>query len=161
MLDYLFMTVYIDKNRDMILVAKKECKAGFAIASEPYMNVGNGEWENVSGYIFDIINEIAKQPLAEDTKSNVMKAVCKGKSYKQFTQKHICIQVEYKKSEKKYIISNWPRLRDGSYGSNKGTLSEKYSIKYSCPEDMALIQENFLKAYADALEYLKETGEEL
>ena len=161
MLDYLFMTVYIDKNRDMILVAKKECKAGFAIASEPYMNVGNGEWENVSGYIFDIINEIAKQPLAEDTKSNVMKAVCKGKSYKQFTQKHICIQVEYKISEKRYIVSNWSRLWNGGYGVYKGTLSEKYSIKYSSPGDTALIQENFLKAYADALEYLKETGEEL
>ena len=161
MLDYLFMAVYIDRNRDMILVAEKECKAGFAVASEPYMNVGNAEWENISGYIVDIINEIAKQPLADDTKSNVMKAVCKGKSFKQFTKKYVCINVKYKISEKRYIISNWPRLRDGSYGSNKGTLSEKYSIEYSSPEDTALIQENFLKAYADALEYLKETGEEL
>ena len=75
------------------------------------MNVGNAEWENVSGYIVDIINETAKQPLAEDTKSNVMKAVCKDKSFKQFTKKHVCINVKYKISEKRYIISNWPRLQ--------------------------------------------------
>ncbi|MDE6567871.1 MAG: hypothetical protein K2K70_09105 [Lachnospiraceae bacterium] len=159
MSDYLFMAVYIDRNRDMILVAEKECKAGFAVASEPYMNVRNAEWENISGYIVDIINEIAKQPLAEDTKSNVMKAVCKG--YKQFTKKHVCINVKYKISGKRYIISNCPRLRNGGYGVYQGTLSEKYSIKYSSPSDRALIQENFLKAYAGALEYLKETGEEL
>ncbi len=158
--DFYLVFVYVDKNKNMTFVSHKECQ-GLLRAAEPYFKLDNIEWENVSGHIISIISEIAKQPLAEDTKSDVMKQICGNKGFRHFSKKHICIAVEYIISEKEYEISNWQRLRDGSYGSDKGTLSEKYSIKYSSPGDAVLIQENFLKAYADALEYLKETGEEL
>ncbi|MDE7417632.1 MAG: hypothetical protein K2N44_15245 [Lachnospiraceae bacterium] len=161
MLDYLQLCIYIDKNKDMIFAAYKENKAGLVVMSEPYEYVDCTEWENVSEHIIKMINEIAKQPITEDTGSNIMKIICKGKGFKQFTKKHICIDAAYKISEKKFIISNAPRQRDGSYGIYKGTLSEKYSTKYSSPCDTVLIQEHFLKAYADAVQYLKETGGEL
>lgn len=161
MLDYLQMCIFIDKNKDMIFVAEKETGEGLIAASEPYEYVDCDEWENVSAHIIEMINEIAKQPLTEGSGTNVMKTICKGKGFKQFTKKHICIDAVYKISEKKYIISNSPRLRDGSYGIDKGTLSEKYSTNYSSPCDTALIQENFLKAYADAVQYLKEIGDRL
>lgn len=161
MSDYLNMGIFIDKNKDMIFLSYKENEEGLLVSSEPYKYVSCEEWGNVSGHIIEMIDEIAKQPMTEDTGENVMKAVCKGKGFKQFSKKHICIDATYKISEKKYIIRNEPRLRDGSYGIDKGTLSEKYSTEYSSPCDAALIQENFLKAYADALQYLKEIGSEL
>ena len=55
-------------------------------------------------------------------------------------------------------VSNNPRLSDGSYGVEKGTLSEKYSIEYTSEDSIASIQANFLKAYKDAEAYLKEIG---
>ena len=100
MLDYLQLCIYIDKNKDMIFAAYKENKAGLVVMSEPYEYVDCAEWENVSEHIIKMINEIAKQPITEDTGSNIMKIICKGKGFKQFTKKHMCIDAAYKISKK-------------------------------------------------------------
>lgn len=159
--DYLALDIYIEPDKDMIFVAQKECENGASRASEPVQYVKNTEWENVSNYIIDMIDEIAKDPYAQESsgeKTNVMKKICGNKGFRQFSKNHIAISIAYHISEQRYILSNEPRLRDGSYGVEKETLSEKYSTQYSSPRDAAAIQENFLKAYNEALQYLQETG---
>lgn len=42
-----------------------------------------------------------------------------GKGFKQFSKKHICIEIKYQINDGKFIISNVPRLSDGSYGTEK------------------------------------------
>lgn len=162
--DYLALDIYIESDKDMIFVAQKECENGASRASEPVQYVQNTEWENVSNYIIDMIDEIAKDPYARESsgeKTNVMKKICGNKGFRQFSKNHIAISVAYHIPEQKYTLSNEPRLRDGSYGVEKETLSEKYSTQYSSPRNTAAIQENFLKAYNEALQYLQETGNNL
>lgn len=162
--DYLALEIYIEPDKNMIFVAQKECENGPLVASEPVQYIKNTEWENVSKYIINIIDDIAKDPYVQESsveKTNVMKKICGNKGFRQFSKKHIAISVAYHISEQRYILSNEPRLRDGSYGVEKETLSEKYSTQYSSPRDTAAIQENFLKAYNEALQYLQETGNNL
>lgn len=54
-----------------------------------------------------------------------------------------------------------PRLPDGSYGTEKGEISEEYSIKYMSEKKDELIQEYFEKAYGDAERYLAAIGSKL
>ena len=122
--NYLMMQIYIDKNKDMILVPYKECKFGYALAVEPYKKIGNAKWDNVSEYIVDMIREIAMQPQTENTETDVMKQLCGNKGFKQFSKKHICIEVDYKINDHTFIVRNEPRLPDGSYGVEKDTASE-------------------------------------
>ena len=159
--NYLMMQIYIDKNKDMIFVPYKECKIGYTLAVEPYKKIGNVEWDNVSRYIVDMIREIAIQPQTENTETNVMKQLCGKKGFKQFSQKHICIEVDYKISDKIFIISNIPRLPDGSYGVEKNSLSEQYCIKHISTDDVTLIQESFIQACGDAEQYLQKIGSKL
>lgn len=161
MADYLIIHVYVDKNRDMILVPYKECKVGYALATEPYKKIGNAGWSNISVFVLDLLKELIKHPTTEDTETNVMKKICGNKSFKQFSKKHICIEMKYSIRNKKFIISNQPRLMDGSYGVEKDTISEVYSVEYTCTESETLIQENFLKAFKDAEHYLMEIGSKL
>lgn len=161
MKNYLIVQVFIDKNKDMILVPYKLCKFGYAVAVKPYKEINNIEWGNVSKKIAELLQEISKQPEIESAETNVMKEICGNKGFKQFSKKHICIEVKYKVDEKKYIISNQPRLFEGSYGTEKNSLSEKFCIEYISTDNVALIQENFLKAYHDAEQYLQEIGSKL
>lgn len=157
----LIVQAFIDKNKDMILVPYKLCKFGYALAVEPYRKVNNAEWHNISQNVSELLQEISEQPRTELTETTVMKEICGKKGFKQFSKKHICIEVKYTVGEEKYIISNQPRLSDGSYGTEKNSLSEKFCIEYISTSDIALIQENFLKAYYDAEQYLQETGSKL
>ena len=125
---------------------------------EPYKKLGYAEWENVAQYCIELLKEISENPVTEATKSDVFKKISGGRGFKQFTKKHICINVEYNIDDKMVTVSNNPRLSDGSYGVEKGTLSEKYSIEYTSEDSIASIQANFLKAYKDAEAYLKEIG---
>lgn len=162
--DYLALEIYIEPDRDMIFVAQKECEGGPLVASEPVQYIKNTEWENVSKYIINMIDDISKNPYVQESsreKINVIKQICRNKGFRQFSKNHIDISVAYHISEQRYILSNEPRLRDGSYGVEKETLSEKYSTQYSSPRDAAAIQENFLKAYNEALQYLQEAGNNL
>lgn len=153
--------VFIDKNKDMILLPYKLCKFGYAVAVKPYRKVNNAEWENVSKKIIELLQEISKQPRTELTETTVMKEICGNKGFKQFSKKHICIEVKYTADEEKYSISNQPRLTDGSYGTEKNSVSEKFCIEHISMGNIDLIQENFLKAYHDAKQYLQEIGSKL
>lgn len=157
----LILQIFIDKRKDMILVPYKICKLGYAVAVEPYIKLNNAEWENISRKITELMREISEQPRTELTETTVMKEICGNKGFKQFSKKHICIEVKYMEGEEKYIISNQPRLSDGSYGIEKNSVSEKFCIEHISVDDIALIQENFLKAYNDAEQYLREIRSKL
>lgn len=161
MANYLLIDIYIDKNKNLILVPYKECKAGFAIASEPYWKFDSVEWDNVSVHLLKLFDECIKQPTTEEMKSTVFQKICGNKGFKHFSRKHICIELYYEMCKGMFEIANKPRLSDGSYGTEKGSLSEKYSISYTCIKDAALIQENIQKAYKDAEEYLEKLGAKL
>lgn len=157
----LIAQAFIDKNKDVILVPYKLCKFGYALAVEPYKKVNNAEWDNISKNVSELLREISEQPRTELTETTVMKEICGNKGFKQFSKKHICIEIKYTVDEEKYTISNQPRLSDGSYGTEKNSVSEKFCIEHISTGDIALIQENFLKAYNDAEQYLQEIGSKL
>ena len=160
MANYIIIHVYVDKNKNMILVPYKLCKIGYAVATEPYEKVSNTEWEKVSVHIVDLLRKIEKEPFSEDTRTNVMQQICGSQGFKQFSKKHICIEAMYLISEKSFVISNQPRLSDGSYGIEKGSISEMYCTDYTSTDNITEIQENFMKAYEDAQQYLERIGEE-
>lgn len=160
--DILLLSIYLDKSRNMIFVPCKKTEAGFRLASEPYRSYGAEEIKNIDAHIKNMMDEIAQNPIAENSlqTSNVMKKICGKKSYKQFTREHINIDVSYDVQENRYRISNEPRLSDGSYGVRRNSISERYSSKYECSGDENdQIREIFLKAYAEAQNYLYEIGE--
>ena len=163
--DYIVLQIFIDKKKEMIIVPYKLCKIGYALAVEPYRKVNSADWEAdwkiVYKEVTELLKEISKQPRTEQTESTVMKEICGGKGFKQFSKKHICIEIKYQINGGKFIISNVPRLSDGSYGTEKNTISERYSVEYISTDDVDLIQENFLKAYHDAELYLQEIGSKL
>lgn len=161
MANYIIIHIYVDKNKNMILVPYKLCKVGYAVATEPYEKVSHTEWEKVSVHIVDLLRKIEKEPFAEDTRTQVMKQICGSQGFKQFSKKHICITAMYLISEKSFMIGNRPRLSDGSYGIEKDTISEMYSIDYTSTDNIAEIQENFMKAYGDAERYLEKIGAKL
>lgn len=158
MINNVIVDVYVDKNKNMILVSLKKSIEGYRLYVEPWEKVSYLEWEHVANYCIDLLKEISKDPVTKATKSDVFKQISGGKGFKQFSKKHICISVEYDIDDGMVTVSNNPRLPDGSYGIEKGTLSEKYSIGYKSNRDVDLIQANFLKAYKDAEAYLKEIG---
>lgn len=158
MINNVLVKVYVDKNKNMLLVPLKKSIIGYRLYVEPYKKLGYAEWENVAQYCIKLLKEISENPVTEATKSDVFKKISGGRGFKQFTKKHICINVEYNIDDKMVTVSNNPRLSDGSYGVEKGTLSEKYSIEYTSEDSIASIQANFLKAYKDAEAYLKEIG---
>ncbi len=161
MLEQITMDVYIDKNKNIILAPYKECEAGYGVVVEPVMYIERQEWNNISQYILDLLSEILKDPVTEETESTVFEKICGNRGFKQFSRKHICITVDQKFSDNKIIISHCPRVSDGSYGAEKGTISEKYSIKYVSEAEKDLVQENFLKAYLDAQRYPETIGSKL
>lgn len=155
---YLIIDVFVDKNKNIILVPYKECKVGYALAVEPYKRIDNTEWKKVSIHIVELLEELQKQPIiTEDTESKVMEQICGKQSYKQFSKKHICITVKYIIGEKKFKIYNVPRLSNGAYGT-LDEISKMYSTEHICADDTALIQENFIKAYEEAERYLEKIG---
>ena len=93
--------------------------------------------------------------------STIKKKICGSRGFRYFSKRHICIKVRKKLNDHETIICNFPRLSDGSYGTEKGTISEKYSIKYVSEAEKDLVQENFLKAYLDAQRYLETIGSKL
>ncbi len=155
---YVFVKAYIDKNKDILLIPGKQCKYGFGIAVEPVIKVNCEKWENIGRYMLVLLNEICEEPLTEETKSSVFKNLYGNKGFSQFSKKHICITMEYKIGDKKVVIYNLPRLPDGSYGTEKGEISEQYSIEYMSEKKDELIQEYFEKAYGDAERYLTAIG---
>ncbi len=128
---YISMDVYVDKNK------------------------------NVSHHILKLLNKICEEPMTEETESTIFKELCGNKGFGQFSKKHICISVEQKIGDDKIEIYNSPRLPDGSYGTEKGEISEQYSIKYVSEKKDELIQEYFEKAYGDAERYLAAIGSKL
>lgn len=156
--NYLIIQVFIDKNKDMILVPYKLCRFGYAVAVEPYREIDHADWDNVSKKVTELFKVISEQLITEKTESTVMKQICGNKGFKAFSKKHICIEIKYKLGEESFTIANQPRLADGSYGVEKDSVSEKYSVKYISTDNIALIQENFLRAYFDAEQYLQVTG---
>lgn len=161
MVNYLIIHIYVDKNRNMIMVPFKQTKIGYALATEPYKVFDKDEWNNASVHVLDLLIEAIKKPIAEDINQDVFKKICGNRGFKQFSKKHICISVRYNIAEKAFEVSNQPRLSDGSYGTEKNSISEEYCIKYACTKESDLLQENFLKAYEDAEQYLKRIGLEL
>lgn len=161
MKDYVIVHIYIDKDRNMIFLPYKICRFGYAVAVGPYRKFNRDKWETVSEEAIKLLEEVSKQPKTELTESRIMKEICKNKGFKQFSKKHICIEIAYEISSKRVTVSNWPRLSDGSYGSEKDSVSEKYCVEYTSTDDAAAVQKNFLKAYLDAESYLREIGGEL
>lgn len=158
----LMLSIYVDKNGNMIFVPCKKTEAGFRRASEPYRLYEAEEIKNVDMHIKNIMDEIAINPLAEISPEtpSVMKKICGKKSYKQFTKEHINIDVIYDVQEDRYIISNVPRLTDGSYGVQKNSISQQYSSKFECSGDNNIqMKINFFKACAEAQNYLYAMGE--
>lgn len=158
-----YVNVYIDKNKDLLLIPSKQYKYGFGVAVEPIIKVDSDRWENIGRYMMVLLNEICEDPLTKDDpqiENPVFKELWGSGSsgYRQFTKKHICITMEYKIGDKKVEIYNEPRLPDGSYGTEKGEISEQYSIKYVSEKKDELIQEYFEKAYRDAERYLAAIG---
>ena len=140
-----YVNVYIDKNKDLLLIPSKQYKYGFGVAVEPIIKVDSDRWENIDDP--QIENPVFKELWGSGSSG-----------YRQFTKKHICITMEYKIGDKKVEIYNEPRLPDGSYGTEKGEISEQYSIKYVSEKKDELIQEYFEKAYRDAERYLAAIG---
>lgn len=202
--EYVIIHIYIDKNKDMLLVPYKVCKAGYALATEPYKKVSNVHWEHTAEYILDLLKEVMKQSKVDSTETNVMELICGKKGFKHFSKEHICIEVKveinnkknnycpfflcsvfrqhnrkqydlnriaskfvkcigikYKRTNNVFFVSNQPRLPDGSYGTEKDSISERYCIVYTSTEDKAFIQENFVRAYKDGKRYLHNIGEVL
>lgn len=159
--DYVILHIFIDKDKNMIFLPYKICRFGYAVAVEPYRKLNKDEWENVSGEAVKLLEEVSKQPETEQTASRIIKEICGNKGFKQFSKKHICIEIVYEISGRRLIISNLPRLSDGSYGSEKNSISEKYCVEYISTDDTATVQKNFLKACLDAEAYLRETGSKL
>ena len=131
------------------------------VATEPYEKVSHTEWEKVSVHIVDLLRKIEKEPFAENTQTNIMKQIYGNQGFKQFSKQHICIRAMYWISEKAFVIGNRPRLSDGSYGIEKGSISEMYCTEYTSTDNITEIQENFMKAYGDAERYLERIGGKL
>lgn len=152
--NYVSIDVYIDKNRNIFLIPYKRCRIGYDVAVKPIINIRSDEWKNVSQHILKLLNEICVDPVTEETESTILKELCGSKGFGQFSKKHICISVEQKIGVNKIETYNSPRLPDGSYGTEKGDISEQYSIKYVSEKEEEMLQENFEKAYRDAERYL-------
>lgn len=159
--EWISISIYINKSKNVALVPYKLSEAGFGVASEPIIQVGNEEWDNISQYILGLLDEVSKDPLSKENESTVFKKICGSRGFRYFSKRHICIKVRKKLNDHETIICNFPRLSDGSYGTEKGTISEKYSIKYVSEAEKDLVQENFLKAYLDAQRYLEAIGSKL
>lgn len=130
-------------------------------ATEPYRIYGAEEVNCINSHIKKMMAEIAIAPIIVDASKtpSVMKKICGKKSYTQFTKEHICVDVGYNVQENTYIISNAPRLSDGSYGVQKNTISQQYSTEFVCScDDDDQVRKNFLKAYAEAQKYLYAIG---
>ncbi len=157
----LSLHIYVDKEREMILVPNKITQEGYRLASEPYIVLKSEEWDKVGVCVKDIMRKIMENPITDRTTetADVMKKICGKKSFKQFSKNNICIVVRFNVQENTYMISNMPRLSDGSYGVRKNTISQQYSTKYECGCDDEQIKKNFLKAYAEAHQYLYAMGE--
>ena len=157
----LSLHIYVNKEREMILVSNKITKEGYRLASEPYTMLESEEWDKVGICIKNMMKKIMENPIVDSTAetADVMKKICGKKSFKQFSKNNICIAVRFNVQENTYIISNMPRLSDGSYGVRKNTISQQYSSKYECGCDGGQIKKNFLKAYAEANRYLYAIGE--
>lgn len=161
MSDILMLSIYIDKNGKMIFVPCKMTVAGYRRATEPYRIYGAEEVNCINSHIKKMMAEIAIAPIIVDASKtpSVMKKICGKKSYTQFTKEHICVDVGYNVQENTYIISNAPRLSDGSYGVQKNTISQQYSTEFVCScDDDDQVRKNFLKAYAEAQKYLYAIG---
>ncbi len=159
--EWINLDVHVDKNKNIILVPFKTCEAGYGVATDPIMQVGSEEWDNISQYILDLLYEISKDPLEGEYESTAFEKIYGSRGFKQFSKRYICIAVMQNLSDHKITIYNCPRLSDGSYGTEKGTISEKYSIEYVSEAEKDLVQENFLKAYLDAQRYLEAIGSKL
>lgn len=155
MKNYLTLDIYIDANKDLKIVPYKTTKIGYLLAVEPYKIVKNTEWDKMDFFIIQMINEIDKNPITDEIKTNVIENMSGIKSFKQFSKKHICILVKYEKNENIFEISNQPRLPDGSYGVQKDFTME-YSNIYKCTNKT--LKENFIRAYEDSQQYLKRIG---
>ena len=79
------MDVYIDKNKNIILAPYKECEAGYGVVVEPVMYIERQEWNNISQYILDLLSEILKDPVTEETESTVFEKICGNRGFKQFS----------------------------------------------------------------------------
>ena len=159
--DILMLSIYVDQNGKMIFVSCKKTVAGYRLVTEPYRIHEAEERNSVHIHIRNMMSEIAIDPVIEDVSKapDVMKIICGKRSFTQFSKEHICIDIHYDVQENTYIISNCPRLSDGSYGVRKNTISQQYSSKFVCScDDDDQIRENFLKARAEAQNYLYAIG---
>lgn len=162
MSDILMLSIYVDKNGKMIFVPCKMTVAGYRRTTEPYRIYEAEEVNCIDSYIKEMMDEIAIDPIIVDGSNapSVMKKICGKKSFTKFSKEHICIDVRYDVQEKTYIISNSPRLSDGSYGVRKNTISQQYSSEFICNcDDDEQVRKNFLKAYIEAQNYLYAIGE--
>lgn len=119
------LDIHIDKNKKIILIPYQKTKIGFSIACEPWVEYSSDEWENIPKHIFCLIELMKGWEETDDTDGSIFK------------------------------VYNYPRLSDGSYGIEKGGLSEKYSTRYTSSHDVAAFKKIFLMAYRDSQKYLE------
>ena len=159
--EWIRISVYIDKSKNIILVSYKLSEAGFRAATEPIIQADSKEWDDISRYILNLLDEISKKPLAGENRSRALDKIYGSRGFKQFSKRYICIAVLQNLSDHKITVYNLPRLSNGAYGVEKDTISEEHSIKYVSEAEKDLVQENFLKAYLDAQRYLETIGSKL
>lgn len=154
----LIFNIYINKNKELFFIPLKSTNIGYRISVKPYKVYYN--WNNIGANIITMIDEMfidfKNRPIVEkDFKFEFWKEISKTKSFKAFSKEHICIEVVYDINKNEMIIYNFPRLKDGSYGIENDSVSEFYSKKYMCKKDKLLLENCFLKAFEDSMNYLK------
>ena len=91
--EWISISIYINKSKNVALVPYKLSEAGFGVASEPIIQVGNEEWDNISQYILGLLDEVSKDPLSEENESTVFKKICGSRGFRYFSKRHICHQI--------------------------------------------------------------------
>ena len=65
-------SLHIDKSKNILLVPYKLSEAGFRAATEPIIQADSKEWDDISRYILNLLNEISKKPLAGENRSRAL-----------------------------------------------------------------------------------------
>ncbi len=53
---WISISIYINKSKNITLVPYKLSEAGFGAASEPIIQVGSVEWDDISQYILSLLD---------------------------------------------------------------------------------------------------------
>lgn len=83
---YIWIEIYIDRDKNMILVPVKMTEIGYGLSVEPYKRIAHTDWDNVSKYIVEMVQEVSKDPITKAAEFNVINQICGNMGYKQFTK---------------------------------------------------------------------------